>query len=119
MDSSVQALLNHGVLGLMCFLLICWIYAMDRKSRADLADAGKRAREDRETADKRQKELQDELAAEQKARVDDAQRYTKLALDLQGQAVEACQSLKGHLGEYRRMTDLVEDVVRLLRDEGR
>jgi hypothetical protein len=101
----------------MCFLLICWIYAMDRKSRADVAELTRQAREDRDTADKRQKVLQDELATEQRLRVDDAQRYTKLALELQGQAVDAVQSLKSHLGEYRRVADLVEDVVKLLRDE--
>jgi hypothetical protein len=58
------------------------------------------------------------IYAEQGARVEDAQRFTKLALELQAQAVEACAALKGHLGENKRLADGVEQIVRLMHDEG-
>jgi hypothetical protein len=117
MDSVVQGLLNHGVLGLMCLLLVLWIYSSDRNYRSDRSKWDKQTIADREAADKHRNALQDELATEQRARVEDAQRYTKLALELQGQAVEACQGLRSHLDEYRRIANLVESVVRILREE--
>jgi hypothetical protein len=117
MDSVMQALLQHGVLGIMCVLLIGWIYNMDRQNRLDRATDATAAKVERDAADQRQKSLQSELAVEQRARVEDAQRFTGLALQLQGQAVEACGALKSHLGEYKRQADLVEQLVKLMRDE--
>jgi hypothetical protein len=111
MDSVMQALLQHGVLGIMCVLLIGWIYNMDRQNRLDRATDATAAKVERDAADQRQKSLQSELAVEH------AQRFTGLALQLQGQAVEACGALKSHLGEYKRQADLVEQLVKLMRDE--
>ena len=114
----VQPLLQHGVLGIMCVLMLGWIYRMDKRFREDLAAAQAEAKAERDEAERRQKSIQDEIATEQRARVEDAQRFTKTALDLQAQAVEACASLKAHLGENRRLAGSVEDLVRLMRDEG-
>jgi hypothetical protein len=118
MDTSVvQPLLQHGVLGIMCVLLIGWIYWKEKQFRQDLADAAATAKADREAADNRQKALQAELGAEQKARVEDAQRFTGLALELQSHAVEACQSLNAHLGENKQLIDGVGRLVRMMQDE--
>jgi Mg2+/citrate symporter len=116
--SVVQPLLQHGVLGIMCVLMLGWIYRMDKRFREDLAAAQEAAKGERDSAEKRQKDLQNELATEQRARVEDAQRFTNLALELQAQAVEACSALKGHLSEYKRIASGVEDLVHLMRDEG-
>jgi hypothetical protein len=129
MDAFVQAMLQHGVLGLLCAMLLTWSITLDRRARIDAKAAAtaleserKRAIADRDAAETKSRTereaLQSELAAEQHARIEDAQRYTKLALDLQDRALEACKTLRDHVTEYKRLADSVESLAGTLRRGG-
>ena len=117
MDTIVQPFLQYGVLGIMCAVLVLWIYTLDKQTRAERSAAAVQARADLEAAEERRSALQGELATEQRARVEDAQRFTGIALQLQGQAVEACSNLKRNTSEYKRLAELVEDMLKVMRDE--
>jgi len=97
MDAIIQLLLQHGVLGIMCALLVLWIYRKDQQGISE-----------HEAHLSQIKDFGERLSAEQVARVADAQRFTETALELQAKAIEACSALRESVEEYKRLGDLME-----------
>lgn len=92
MDLIIKALLEYGVLGIICALLVVWIWTKDKQHTAE------------------RKELQRELSAEQAQRVKDAQRFTALALELQGKVHEALGVVKTQVEAFQNQNHLLERI---------
>ena len=101
MDLVIQGLLQHGVLGIMCALLVFWIYRKDQQQIAE-----------RQAHLDQLQVFGDQLSAEQLARVADAQKFTTTALELQAKAIEACSALRDSVDEFGRLGNLVEKFVK-------
>jgi len=104
MDAIMQALLQHGVLGIVVALLVLWTWYKDKQNIIERAEHAKEVKAAAEL-----------LAAEQSARVADAQKFTGVALDLQAKAIDACSVLRDNVEEYKRLGDLVEKAITAMR----
>jgi len=100
MDTILQGLLQYGALGIICALLVVWIYRKDQQQVAErlayLAQI---------------KDFGEQIKAEQLARVQDAQKFTETALALQDKAIEACGALRDSVDEHGRLGNLVEKLI--------
>lgn len=92
MEPIIKALLEYGVLGVVCAMLVLWIVAKDRQFTVE------------------RKELQDRLSAEQAQRVRDAQKFTALALDLQSKVHEAIGIVKTQVAAFQNQNTLLERI---------
>lgn len=104
----MEALLQHGVLGIMCMLLVGWIWYKDKQHLAELKEL--RASQQAEV-----KELRGSLSAEQAERIGDAQQFTTTALELQGKVIESVGEIRGIVEEYGRLGDVVGELVAVLK----
>lgn len=73
-------------------MLVVWIWTKDKQHTAE------------------RKELQRELSAEQSQRVKDAQRFTALALELQGKVHEAIGVVKSQVEAFQGQNHLLERI---------
>lgn len=72
-ESFLSSLASHGVLGIVCAILLWTLWQKDK-----------------------------DLTAERAARIADAQNYTKMALDLQGKVLDAVQKIGSIFDELRK-----------------
>jgi hypothetical protein len=100
-------MLQYGVLGILCFILLGWIYYKDKQGITDL-------KEMREAHKAEVKALTQSLRDEQTARIDDAKAFNTLALDLQQQAIAAVTEIRGIVEEYGNIGGVVSDLVAVL-----
>jgi hypothetical protein len=76
----------------MCALLVVWIWQKDKQHTAE------------------RKELQASLATETAQRVKDAQRFTALALELQGKVHDAIGVVKDQIEAFQDQNHLLERI---------
>jgi hypothetical protein len=102
---------DWGTLGIAVLLLVLAIRMMYRHSRED------RIAHDRENVallaakDAQLVELNNKLAAEQALRVDDAKRFTEVALKLQSAVISSVASIEKASGENAKLCGFVEKLV--------
>jgi hypothetical protein len=92
METILQALLGNGVLGIMCALLVVWIWTKDKQQTAE------------------RKELLLQLANETAQRVKDAQKFTGLALDLQAKVLAAIEVVKDQVETFQGQNAILERI---------
>ena len=102
-------LLQYGVLGVLCFILLGWIYYKDKQASSELRDL--RAAHRAELAS-----VAESLKAEQTLRVEDAKAFTAIALELQSRAIEAVTEIRGIVEEYGELADTVGRLVTVLQE---
>ena len=108
MDPQAGELLQYGALGIICLILLGWIYYKDKQSLAE-------TKELRTAHHQEVKGLRTALAAEQTARVDDAKSFTTTALSLQERAIETVDEIRGIVQEYGALGETVGQLVAVLK----
>jgi hypothetical protein len=115
MDPPAGELLQYGALGILCLILLTWIYYKDKQSIQEAKDHRVEVKDIR-TAHKAEIEvLRIGLTAEQTARVEDAKSFTTTALELQERAMETVLEIRGIVEEYGALGETVGQLVAVLK----
>jgi hypothetical protein len=98
---------EYGALGVAVLLLVIALRTIYGNSRADREEHDKQiACKDKELA-----RLYGVLADEQRARVDDAKRFTEVALQLQSDVISSVASIERASSENAKLCEFVEKLV--------
>lgn len=103
-----QELLQYGVLGVVCVVLLGWIYYKDRQTLSEVKDL-------REAHRVELSSLRESLSSEQTSRVDDAKAFTTTALDLQQRVIGTITEIRGIVNEYGALSETVAELVAVLK----
>lgn len=103
---------EHSAWGIAVYVLVKALVAIYAHGRKDRTAFDKKFKD----KDTQLTTLQERLSEEQELRVQDAQRFTEVALELQGEVISSVSSIDNASGEHAKLCKVVGQLVDAVED---
>lgn len=110
MADALRLATEYGLPGLIAFVLALALRAIYNHSRSDRIEHAELIKD----KDQRLEALSSKLSTEQRLRVEDAKRFTEVALGLQSQVISSVASIEKASSENAKLCGFVERLVHAL-----